>query len=230
MLTGCMSTLSHDAIKNYPDVESMIDGEFPKPTYISIVNGRINPFHKGKLEAPLNKLRSYCEANSGGQISRLKDTWVHSDSWINERFGDFGCIKEQTPLWVASIERSSDNYGYNYFTVKYIPNRIYFADQLLNELAASEERRSELQAKAKFDNLSKQPKVRGQQVCTSDNYIGYVKELSGNNLLIAVDGRAILRPYGLFFPGKVDFSVRTTNKEQWHPAENWAECSYIDRN
>jgi len=229
-ITGCATSIDHEVVASYPSAADMIRGEFPKPTHIAIHKGDINPFSLGRLQAPEKKLTYYCQNNSSGRIVKLKERKPFYTERLNAAFGDFGCLKDdKTLLWVAIIEQTNDKYGYVYYTVKYTPGDLYVADKALDVLVAQEERRKEAAAKANFDALAVKSKSIGQQVCTAGNNFGYVKEISGNNILVYVHGRANLRPYGFFFPEDYQFRTNPINSEQWHPANSWAMCSFTTR-
>lgn len=227
-ITGCATSIDLEAIANYPNAAEMIKGEFPKPTHIALENRDINPFSLGKLQAPEKKLTYYCQNNSSGRIVKLKERNLPYSARVNAAFGDFGCIKDETLLWVAIIEKTNDNYGYVYYTVKHTAGDLYVADKALDVLVAQEERRREAAAKAYFDTLAVKSKFKGQQVCTAGNNFGYVKEISGTNILVYVHGRANLRPYGFFFSEDYKFRTNPINSEQWHPANNWATCRFTE--
>lgn len=228
MLAGCASPNYQNLSSQYASVDALIKAEFPKPTYFSITHGDINPFHYRRTERPRNALDAFCTSVEKGTFRPVEQQHVLSGmESVNRYFGVFGCYDQHDlPTWLVDVRYHRDQYQQDYFTVAQQPVMEYLLNEYEQGVALHQQQVSAQQARDLFNARANASKAVGEQVCTADNYFGYVQQVASDNLQVHVIGRGRLEPYALFNNEDLHFMSDRLEEPQWAPSQRWAQCNF----
>lgn len=229
ILTGCAAPNYQQLSSQYPSVDALIEAEFPKPKYFSITHGDINPFHYRRTERPREALDAFCTSVENGTFRQVEQQHVLSgkDS-VNYYFGVFGCYDQhELPTWFVDVRYHRDQYQQDYFTVQQQPVMEYLLNEYQQGVQVHQRQQRDQQARDLFHARANESKAVGEQVCTADNYFGYVQQVADNNLQVHVVGRGgRIKPYAFFYDEDLRFISDRVEEAQWGPSQRWAACNF----
>lgn len=245
MLLGCsIKPMTGSKAQDYASLNEMIENEFSsQQRFLYVKRGKLQSREMmlENVSITVRDLRTYCEDVSRGNLVKVaRKTLVPLIEDLNQYGGIFGCYRDSKGLWFVEhkkIERYKSRYTLGLHEVsesyamsqKRLDERYRAKAERLRQERAEEERR----LLAAWNAQVNIPKQIGQQVCSPDNYFGWVDSIHGDSIKVNVVGVARTKPllYEFddlqFFKGELfDFSYHEVDKLVWAKSADWGVCQF----
>lgn len=234
ILSGC-GVFGHKYSMEHVSYKELISEDFNEDLWIPIEVSKINPFARGKAEAPREAFLAYCKRDGG----TLRQVEVDRDlsrgrKEVKELTGTFQCRDDNSGaiVWMVEIDARPHVGGLQVsggylFRVKDLDVTSYNREVVKQKMANSQAELATMLKRERFLTKASAPKSKGERVCTWRNVYGYVEDVANDKLKVLIKGAVRTSIPGFFFTERAaKFYAEAKNEYLWDDSKNWAVCDF----